>query len=157
MGIPAAAIVDLDVLRKGDNDLRELMGACHVPPSLSKGFSQTRGEIEAAFAARGVNPKHIGLDGLDPVNREANEELLDNLGTYGIFLVPVGELERWLADLGLPQGSDRKQHWLPTIFEKMGNDPAHPDYVHPKQGDVWGFIEKIGSWLADPNRRGMRT
>src|SRR5580698_9028882 len=43
MGIPAAAIVDLDLLRKGDNDLRELLGACNVPPSLAKGFGQTRG------------------------------------------------------------------------------------------------------------------
>lgn len=155
MGIPAAAIVDLDLLRKGENDLRELLVACNVPPSLAKGFGQTRGEIEAAFNALGVSPKRVGLAGLDQSNREAAEALLDDLGAYGIFLVPVGELERWLAELGMPQGPDQKQDWLPAVFEKMGSDPEHPEYLHPAQGDVWSFIERVGRWLGDPARRGM--
>jgi hypothetical protein len=86
---------------------------------------------------------------------EDSETLFGNLEPYGIFLVPVGELERWLAESKLPQGLDRKQDWLTAVFETMGNDHTHPAYFRPRQRDVWSFMEKIGRWLADPNRRGM--
>ena len=76
--------------------------------------------------------------------------MLSNLAEYGIFVVPVGELERWLAHLGVPE-----RDWLPTVFDRMGNDPAAEGYLKPGDDDVWRFIEQAAGWIADPARKGM--
>jgi hypothetical protein len=70
----------------------------------------------------------------------------------GVFIVPVGELERWLAHLGV---KGAKHAWLSQIFERMGSNPADSGYVRPTEGDVWAFLRRIGKWLRDPNRKGV--
>jgi hypothetical protein len=67
-----------------------------------------------------------------------------------VFLVEVGELERWLAQLHCTN----KQTWVTDMLHRLGapNDPA---YVTPGPGDVWDFIEQIAEWLDDPARSGM--
>jgi hypothetical protein len=37
----------------------------------------------------------------------------------------------------------------------MGDDPNTTGYVHPGNDDVWAFIDLIGVWLKDPNRKGI--
>ncbi len=154
MGIPAAAIVDLDVLQKGNHDdLRDLMKAASVPDGLIKGYGQTRGEVEAAFTARTLAPKREGIYALDRPSRETAESLLSHLAEYGIFVVPVGELERWLSHLGV--SSAAKHDWLPSVFDKMGSDPAAEGFLKPGDDDVWRFIGQVARWIADPARKGM--
>ncbi len=67
-------------------------------------------------------------------------------------LVPVGELECWLRNLGVERN---KSQWLIEMFDRMGSDPTAADYVHPGPEDVWGFIRSVGRWIRDPNRKGM--
>jgi len=74
------------------------------------------------------------------------------LRLYGIFVVPGGELESWMKDLG---ASGHGPAWLIDMFEKMGEDPADPAYVRPTPDDVWGFVGEARKWLVDPNRRGI--
>lgn len=157
MGIPAAAVVDLDIVKKGtSNDLRDLMAAAKVPDGLIKSFGQLRGEVEAAFAAQDLVPKRAGIASLVAGQRDSANVLLRDLAEYGIFVVTVGELELWLPTLSVgSETQDQKQNWLPSIFDRMGNDPDEVGYLEPKVGDVWGFIEQIANWVADPLRKGM--
>jgi hypothetical protein len=157
MGIPAAAVIDLDVIRKGkSNDLRDLMQASSVPDALVKAWGQLRGEVESAFEQRRLVAKREGISALSGGQKEAAEALISDLREYGIFVTPVGELERWLAFLGVPFNTDeQKRDWVPSIFDRMGNDPNGPGYVHPTDGDVWSFVEQIASWIANPSRKGM--
>jgi hypothetical protein len=153
MGIPAAAIVDLDVVRKGNHDdLRNLMQAAFIPDGLSQGYGQTRGQIEAAFSTQQLELKRVGIGALDQPGRETAESLLSHLADYGIFVVEVGELERWLAHLGV---SAAKENWLPSIFDRMGNDPDSESYLKPGDNDVWTFVEQVARWIANPGRKGM--
>ncbi len=158
MGIPAAAIVDLDIVKKGTgNDLRDLMAAAYVPDGLIKSYGQLRGEVEAAFVANARVPKRDGIDSLERSQRETAQVLLRDLGEYGIFLTQVGELEKWLAFLGVPSDTpEQKRDWLPSIFDRMGSDPDGPGYLQPGDDDVWSFIRQISKWIDNPSRKGMR-
>ena len=86
------------------------------------------------------------------VQTEALKDFLDQLAGYGIFAVPVGEVEEWLSHLA---AASAKGKWLASIFEKMGSDPSSSGYVHPANGDVWDFIQKVNAWILDPMRKGM--
>ena len=157
MGIPAVAVVDLDIIKKGNNnDLRDLMEAAYVPDGLIKSYGQLRGEVEAAFMANNLSPKRAGIDLLERPQRETAQVLLRDLGEYGIFLTPVGELERWLGFLGIPSDTpERKRDWLPSIFYWMGSDPDEPGYLKASGDDVWSFVQQMAEWVGNPSRKGM--
>jgi hypothetical protein len=74
------------------------------------------------------------------------------LSGYGVFVVYVGEVERWLTSLDVPRS---KHTWLRTIFEKMKSNPTDIDYVRPSAGDVWDFIGLTRNWLVNPQRKGL--
>ncbi len=150
MGIPAAAVVDFDVLK--GSDLRDLLAACSAPDAVRQGIGQLRGQVEGYFDGDRSKMKTAGITALKGEQREACQKLLDDLASYGVFVVPNGELETWLAPLG---AGASKGNWLPSVFEAMKSDPADPDYVQPAKGDVWQFVSSIGEWIADPDRQGM--
>lgn len=150
MGIPAAAIVDIDILK--GTDLRDLLNACSVPEALVQSITTLRGKIEAEFKLADLDMKQGGVALLDPANSEALKSLLQQLADYGIFVVPIGEVESWLKPLGVTVSKDA---WLSAIFERMRADPKDADYVLPGTDDVWGFLGSIGRWTSDPNRKGI--
>jgi hypothetical protein len=150
MGIPAAAIVDIDIIK--GTDLRDLLAACSVPSALVHSLTTLRGNIEARFKELGIDMKAGGVNQLHGADRESLESLIEQLRTYGIFVVPIGEVESWLSSLGIAAAKDV---WLTAIFERMRSDPNEADYVRPGQGDVWDFITAVANWTTDPTRRGM--
>ncbi len=151
MGISAAAIVDLDIIKKGD-ELKNLLKNCNVPQELINTWGTLRGESYKLFEKKGLNPKKEGINKLDAKENEIVLSLLSSLAKYGIFVVPNGELEAWLKSLN---AKGHGPEWLVDIFEKMGSDPDSGNYVKPGQGDVWDFIKNIAQWIRDPYRLGM--
>ncbi len=150
MGVPAAAVVDLDILKV--DDLKALLDDCFVPAALSNGMTATKGQLGAAYRAAGVDMKQVGLAGLDTTNREAGDGLLKQLREYGIFAVSIGEVERWLSHLGV---TGDKSSWLARMFERLGSQPESTEYVKPGAGDVWEFVESMQAWVGNPDRKGM--
>lgn len=153
LGIPAAGVVDIDVLKEGGAVWNKPLDGAFVPALSHPGLQQERAAILQAFEK---NTKSMKLDGgvdlLSPSDREACLNLFSQLAAYGIFVVDRGELESWLPTLG---AGVSKATWLKTIFEKMGDDPNHGAYVQPTEDDVWGFVGKIKNWVAQRDRRGM--
>jgi hypothetical protein len=153
MGIPAAGIVDLDVIKDGGADWTQLLNALHTPLLELRYLGQARAELLAQFEGSGRNMKRDGGTALlSDGDREAANNLFDRLGQYGLFVVRAGELESWLADLGI---TGHGSNWLVAMFERMGENPASSDYIIPAKSDVWAFLGEIKSWLADPLRRGI--
>jgi NAD(P)-dependent dehydrogenase (short-subunit alcohol dehydrogenase family) len=150
MGIPAAAVVDLDIFKSRD-DLDDLMRAGYVPTILRTAWEGMRRRLD-----RAIKPAMYKDGGLETLGREPRDEarrLLENLASYGIFVVPVGELECWLGELEVGgHGPD----WLTRVFEKMGLDPEEASYLHPTGGGVWSFVGLVADWIADPHRKGLR-
>src|SRR5205085_1770284 len=97
--------------------------------------------------------KRKGVDALSGDQRHALEDFIAQLGNYGVFVVPSGELECWLPQL--MRRSPHKSEWLENTFEAMGEDAGAASYVKPGDDDVWRFMAGIRRWLHDPKRRGI--
>ncbi len=153
MGIPAAGIVDIDVLKEGGTVWSSFITSGGVPPLTHQTFATHRSDVKRAMDATGRDMKRDGGVAILPgTEREAAQELLAQLAGYGLFIVAGGELESWLKHLG---ATGHGPSWLIDAFERMGEDPEDPDYVRPSGGDVWEFIASVRQWLMDPVRKGI--
>lgn len=153
LGIPAAGIVDIDIIKDGGQEWTRQLGACNIPSSEYPSFATRRKNVLDFFAAKDPNFKTKGgIALLSGTEHEAASNLFDDLARYGLFAVRGGEVEQWLPSLSIAR---TKQTWLRSIFEKMGSDPRSADYVKPASGDVWDFIGQIRTWLVAPSRRGI--
>jgi hypothetical protein len=150
MGLPAAAVVDIDIIK--GTDLRDLLVACAAPQPIAHALTTLRGDIEAKFREKGLDMKKGGVRLLEGDDRKSLEALIEQLQEYGIFVVPFGEVESWLENLGI---SASKEVWLTEIFKRMRSDPQVPDYVKPQSGDVWSFVSAIAQWTGNSARKGM--
>ncbi|MBB4637380.1 ATP-dependent nuclease [Longimicrobium terrae] len=150
MGLPAAAILDLDLL-KGREDFRDLLHAAFVPQVFWEPWEQSRRLLHQK-----MNNAHYKDGGIYRLNGEARDQfelLLDNLAEYGVFLVPAGELECWMPELGV---SGHGPEWLTQVFNRMGMDPSDGTYQRPGTSGVWRFMQRVAGWIAEPRRKGMR-
>jgi hypothetical protein len=153
LGIPAAAIADIDVIKDGGLEWTRHLSACHVPASDHQPLGIRRSCVLKSLEGKNNEFKtNDGINLLSGEDRESAENFFDELGRYGLFIVRCGEVEAWLAELNVPRA---KPSWLRSIFEKMGNDPNSVDYVKPDFDDVWDFIGLLKKWLVDPMRRGI--
>lgn len=153
IGIPAAMIVDIDILKDGGRVWSRLLDAACVPETSRTALNSHRSAVQRAFDESGKDMKKDGgVAALDRDARESCVSLLNQLADYGIFVVSGGELESWLTELGVV---GHGPEWLIEVFEKMGANPRSTDYVRPKDDDVWAFLEKIGEWTRDTSRNGM--
>jgi len=153
LGIPAACVVDVDVLKEGGTNWINLLTGADVPPLSHGSLATMRASIKIAMDATGKDMKRDGgLKILPVADRRSAEDLLSQLGQYGVFVVPGGELESWLPGLG---ATGHGPSWLVEIFERMGEDPTGPTYLRPAIDDVWSFVSDLRGWLTDPNRKGI--
>jgi energy-coupling factor transporter ATP-binding protein EcfA2 len=145
LGIPTAAIVDLDILK--DGGMKPLMDAAGYPQVAS----QQQGHI------RKVLKDQLWRDGavanLSAETRAELREFCDTCAAYGVFIVPGGAVESWLSELGVHVDKSR---WVAAIFDRMGFDSSTENYVTPSDSDVWDFLRGIGTWLSDPDRKGLK-
>lgn len=153
MGIPAAGIVDVDILKDRGTDWTNFLGAGFIPSTSHQGLGQIRSRIREECERSGQDMKLQGGIGiLSADTQRAANDLFDQLEGYGLFAVRDGELESWLKHLEVP---GHGPPWLISMFEKLGDDPRGANYVHPGDDDVWAFIDAIGQWLKNPNRKGI--
>jgi hypothetical protein len=153
LGIPAAGIVDIDILKDGGTNWTKLLSSLGVPPILHGALATTRSAVKTAMDATGRDMKRDGgLSILPPTDREAAENLLGQLADYGVFVVSGGELESWMKHLAI---GGHGPTWLISVFERMGEDPSATDFVKPTSGDVWEFLSQVKTWLINPTRKGI--
>ena len=153
LGIPAAGVIDIDVLKEGGAVWAKPMRGAFVPEISHQGLGTERAALLAAFLRTGKDMKRDGGIGLLPKGeKEACSNFFVQLAQYGIFVVPSGEVESWLQAAPLNRS---KSNWLSTVFEAMGEDATAPDYVKPSTGDVWDFIGGVARWVRNPSRRGV--
>ncbi len=134
MGIPAAGIVDIDVLKEGGAVWSDFLGSGFIPEIERQSLGQMRGQIKQKFDESGEDMNRDGgVEILLEDDKEAANNLFDRLGNYGLFVVRRGEMESWLPELGA-QGHGPT--WLINMFEKMGEDPESNSYLKPSDSDV---------------------
>jgi predicted ATPase len=153
LGVPAAAITDIDVLKEGGKNWSALLEAAHLPEIEGAGLAATRSSVHRAMEATGKDMKRDGgVNILEAQELEGAKNLLSRLSEYGIFVVPGGEVEAWLKPLG---ASGHGPGWLIKMFELMGENPDSEAYIRPSDNDVWKFISDVRAWLVNPSRKGL--
>lgn len=151
LGIPAVAVADLDMIQEGL--FGELLKSCGIPDGVWQAKSSMAGRVAAACARDDVSLKQVGVKGAPQDVKPLLETLVAEVREWGLFLVPCGELERWLPELSI--SAKTKRGWLYTFFEKIGSDVRASSYVRPGTGDVWDFLRAIAAWVSSPSRKGM--
>lgn len=153
LGIPAVAIVDIDILKEGGQVWSSFLSGGFVPQISQNPLGTIRQAIKEKFINLTLDMKRDGgISSLPNDEKEAAENLLNQLKEYGLFVVPNGELECWLKNLKV---SGHGPKWLIEVFEKMGENPDLSDYVKPEAGDVWDFIGSIKEWTSSAKRKGI--
>jgi hypothetical protein len=153
LGIPAVGVMDVDTLKEGGTTWTNLLSGADVPEPSHGSFATLRAAVKKAMDATGKDMKRDGgLAILSGADRQSAEDLLNQLKQYGIFVIPGGELESWMKNLG---ATGHGPSWLIDIFERMGEDPSNTNFVRPDTGDVWAFVRDIRAWLVDPARKGI--
>ena len=154
IGVPTAAIVDIDILKDGGKNWSELLEAIFIPDLEKESLAVLRRNVlkQLEQAASDEFKREGGLDLLGGNDKYAAENLLSKLASYGLFVVKRGELESWLPGLNV---SGHGPSWLIEIFEKMGENPESSDYLRPTEGDVWHFISSIKDWFSKAERQGI--
>ncbi|HEY3137615.1 MAG TPA: AAA family ATPase [Blastocatellia bacterium] len=155
LGIPAAGIVDIDILKEGGAVWTSFLESAFVPEIERNSLSTARAAVKQRFDQSGKDMKQEGgVQLLAVSDQEAANNLFERLAEYGLFVVRRGELESWLRNLG---ATGHTPGWLISIFEKMGEDPTAPNYVKPTDDDVWAFLGQVKRWLTNPQRKGIPT
>jgi ABC-type cobalamin/Fe3+-siderophores transport system ATPase subunit len=150
-GVPAAAIVDIDILKDGGKTWTGWLDAIQVPSTLRSGYGVTRGDICKKFVDLRIDMKTSGGVGALPApEKSAANQFFDTLDEYGLFSVRKGELETWLRHLG---AAGKKTDWTVDVLDKMGSDTLQPGYLMPSTGDAWDFMRKIIAWVKNPARK----
>ena len=152
LGVPAAAIVDMDALAGQHAEWDRFYDAIATNASDREALEDLRLAAQAALRRRGRDYKEQGLAALTGADRKELSAAVRALAKCGIFVVPVGSLESWLPRLRV---RGRKKDWVVRVLDAMGADTAEPTYVRPASGDVWKFMDLIATWVDDPERRGM--
>ena len=159
IGIPAAALVDLDFLEDSGATWDHMLRECQVPGP-EKAFADGERAYLASVFAGLPGPsgkdrliKKRGISALGTADQARASQLLQLLRQYGLFLVPGGELEVWLPQLSIPStlhGPD----WLIEVFERIGQVSTDSNYLHASTGGVWEFIDSIATWVNNQSRAG---
>ena len=153
LGIPTAAVVDIDFVKDGGQVFTKALDATIIPQLSHSSLHNQRQSINNALVATGRDMKREGgILILDAPGQEAANNFMNLLDEYGCFVVRNGELEYWLKSLG---STGHGPSWLIEIFNKMGDNPGSATYVEPFDGDVWDFLGKIKLWIDNQNRKGI--
>jgi len=67
--------------------------------------------------------------------------LIESLKIHGVFLVPVGELEEWLAAEGITDSKEIKWAWANAAALRVQSKG-------PDMGDIWDFVRDVGTYLS---------
>jgi hypothetical protein len=157
LGIPTAAIVDLDVVEQGGTKWTQLLDACQVPQNRRNDLANDRAAIAASYPPGKGKDRTLLQQGLsyldsDPIMRSRAAHLLEELEKYGLFIVPGGAMESWLPQYG---SNAHGSNWLTNLFDQIGQHEGDSNFLRPTNTDVWAFMSRIAKWVNDPHRLGV--
>ena len=115
---------------------RELSWTTGDDSGLRSDLSDLRSSLDAMRQL-----KSGGIERLPIKLAETVSTLVGNLAVHGLFLVPVGELEWWLANCGIVASKKKKWAWANEAAEFIRGNSARTD-------DIWRFVDDVGRYLT---------
>jgi AAA domain, putative AbiEii toxin, Type IV TA system len=157
-GIPVASVYDFDVIQtdkknKGKAEVlwKNILSAHNIDDTTSNKLKELRSKIYEDLAQ--VNTRENNLNIFKSFKRDLVssdhlsliDSFLEESSSYGIFIVPVGELESWLPNY------HKNEEWLTNSLNWMETINFNLDSLNP----ILCFLMKIKTWIQDGNRKGM--
>jgi hypothetical protein len=87
--------------------------------------------------------KRGGVGAFDQEFGKRISDILAKLAKHGLFLVPVGELEEWLASYNVAESKNNKRAWANAAAQRVQKEGK-------KEGDVWEFVTSVARFLCPP-------
>jgi len=87
--------------------------------------------------------RRLKRGGIAAYSGELHDKLsvvVEQLRNHGLFLVPVGELEQWLATDNVGVSTNDKRAWSNAAAQTVQK-------AGKRDGDVWGFVTAVGRYL----------
>jgi ABC-type cobalamin/Fe3+-siderophores transport system ATPase subunit len=148
-GVPAAVVFDIDIIK---DRFSETLDAAQVPTPSRAPWGQWRSAVKDAFVAADIDMKQpYALNRLPSDTQTAANDLFDQLDQYGVFVVRNGELEAWLASVGI---TAKKTDWAVAMLERLGEPKGSTAYIPTGDDDVRRFVRDIAVWVRSPARKG---
>lgn len=159
-GIRTVSIIDFDFIKEGGKVFTNYLKQNNIPETMHSALSDYKSGVykyfqknDSSYDKKNSKIKTEGINFLDDIHKMSCEVLLESLNKYGLFPVPIGEVEAWLPNV---TSSRHGNQWLISKLENMGEDSTSSDYVRPGDGDVWKFMGDIHKWLYSSSLSGMR-
>jgi hypothetical protein len=148
IGIPTAAIVDLDLLWDGGKKWNELLRALQISDDCKDTINNLTNSLRIEISGQSISRDDIKKQGIWFLNSDTKSRflsLLDLLAENGVFCVPDGELESWFKELDIKgkTKSDRVMNCLELVQSMEPEDYKTQD----NRPTVWNFVERIAHWL----------
>ena len=148
-GLPVACIYDLDVIRTKKKEKtnqvkkmwQDIYSSINIDCELKVRLEQERAYIDQEIRKNGINVKKYNPQLVNEELRVRIDSFLKNLKPYGIFIVPIGDLESWT---NIPKG----ENWLKNSLNWINENSI-------TNTGVWNFVDEIKDWSNNPNRLGM--
>lgn len=157
IGVLAVAIVDLDFIDDGNGSgtcWDDLTNACGLCVDVKEKINKLRRQVLEIFSkiTNSKPLKNKGINNLEQTDREIVKDFLDTLALYGLFIVPVGEVEDWGDEIGIQkpssQNSKLKNEWPENFLNKI-------EESFDLNTEIATFLKKIADWTKDPERKGI--
>lgn len=145
-GLPAAGIVDVDYLFDDAAEHKRTYQKLGMATGAVDRLENLRKELRNQVNQE--DKKKLKKCPRDVLNNEMYEvfnSYISELANWGIFVVPVGQLESWLSRCNLQDTSKRK--WLDIALDSI-SPTSTQQLIYPEDGDVGTFINSIGKWAA---------
>jgi len=85
--------------------------------------------------------KRIGIAGLPSTLQTELYAILQELANYGLFLVPVGELEQWFLEGEVLVSKHDKSAWANEAASYVRN-------LKPQGAGIWKFVRQVAAFLV---------
>ena len=109
LAIPSVGIFDFDVILEQSRKWASTLDAFDIPESDKNNIETIQDDLLNQFEKRSINRNILKKDGINCMElilAEKTKELLNYLTKFGIYVVPIGELESWL-NLGIRKHGTR--------------------------------------------------
>lgn len=157
VGVRVATILDFDLILGGSGknvELKAILEAREVPEGIRESITTLAARIRGRLAEEAKKEaKHRGRGAFRGPQGAEVEALLRDLGEWGIFIVPCGELESWRPFDGpheLPPSTE-KRRW--AIEAARGISAGWP-----LGAELRAFVARTNSWLQSaPSDSGLQA
>lgn len=139
--IPRVAIADIDLIRE-PGEVSDLLGSLSSDRTNFSSVTDDCNQVNIAIRGSSVDWDDIKELGRDEFPDEVEEEVnrvFEEARSYGLFIVPTGELESWV-DIDTTKG----RHWVIDALDHMSENEC-PDEL----GD---FVRAISEYLSEQYR-----